>query len=77
MSDRKLTEAEFVAKIDYAGGIIEALGYGLSADDLEDQESDLAQTWRDLERQYADFEVFVHAVEYAIDDFEYRDDEDE
>lgn len=46
----KMSEGDFAAKVDYEGGVISALRYGLSWTDLENPESELAQTWKRIEQ---------------------------
>jgi hypothetical protein len=46
----KLTEEEFAAKVEWEGGIGEALSYGLKASDLQNPDSELGKAWARLER---------------------------
>jgi hypothetical protein len=64
----KMTEVDFVGKIGYEGGIISALEYGLEADDLQDQDSDLAKAWADLEKKWEKLQPALRAVEDLIPD---------
>jgi hypothetical protein len=52
-----MTTNEFIDKIAREGGVVKALSYGLKADDLEDQNSDLAEAWRDIEREWQAFQA--------------------
>jgi len=64
-----VTVNEFIGKIQYEGGIISALEYGLTYEDLDDQNTELARAWKDLERIWDDeFQPAVHAVEDLIPD---------
>lgn len=42
------------AKIDWEGGVYEALKYGLTANDIDDE--NLRLIWADLEEHWADYE---------------------
>jgi hypothetical protein len=48
-----MTEAEFVEKIDWEGGVWDALLWGLRADMLDDPDSRLGRAWSKLEKFYA------------------------
>lgn len=50
-------------KIEWEGGIISALEYGIHADDIEDEE--LANLWEQLEQAYNP----VHKLIILIEDF--------
>lgn len=70
MSD-KLTDLEFLEKL---GGslvlnydIMDALQYSLSADQLIDQEGELAKAWRELENNYEAFNKSIVNVREIID----------
>ena len=45
-----MTEEEFANKIEWEGGIIGALEYGLRAKDLADRNSELYTAWKDLQQ---------------------------
>jgi hypothetical protein len=64
MSDDTMSVEEFIAKVNWEGGVVEALDYGLTSTRLEDQNSEFANVWRNLERIYAStFRPAVEAVE--------------
>lgn len=68
------TDQEFATKVDYEGGVFDALfGYGLTSDLLEDQEGELATAVRDLERAWRDagISVLEDRVQAAIEDAGY------
>jgi len=66
MSDR-----DFISTVTWEGGVLGALEYGLTADKLEDQNSDLANAWRKLERIYAaQFQPALSAAEDIIRQYE-------
>lgn len=40
-----MTPGEFAAKVDWEGGVLDALHYGLRADDIDDSAPDLKRAW--------------------------------
>lgn len=52
----EMNAQEFATKVDWEGGIVDALDYGLHADDLDDEPdtAPLKQAWAELERIYRD-----------------------
>jgi len=72
----KMTDAQFAGKIDWEGGIIGALDYGLSADDLENQDGELATAWRKIEELYRPVIELGVEIEGILEDIEYEDDEE-
>jgi hypothetical protein len=55
----RLTAEELAQKIDWEGGTVEALIYGVRETDIEDE--DLAHAWEFLRRQWDRFEVELRA----------------
>lgn len=58
-----MTVGDFAAKVEWEGGVVDALDYGLKADDLDpDDEASkpLREAWAEMERIYR--EVFAPAV---------------
>lgn len=64
-----MSEEEFLAKINYEGGIIEALEYGLRAQDLEDRTSKLYFYWRDLTSWWTSWWTEGRAVRQNMEDY--------
>lgn len=60
----KMTAEDLQQKIDWEGGTIDALIYGVEASDIEDE--DLAHAWEFLQRQWERFEVELYAWEAIL-----------
>jgi gamma-glutamyl:cysteine ligase YbdK (ATP-grasp superfamily) len=67
----KMSPNEFVAKLDWEGGIFAALEYGLKASHLEDKDSDLAVAWDALEKKWEALQPDLTAVDVALTDLGY------
>lgn len=65
MSDQ-MTPQEFVAKIDWEGGVLDALIYGLKAKDLDDSDPEFKVEWFALEQAWAKFEPKLVGIEAMI-----------
>lgn len=68
-----MTEQEFAQKIDWEGGILEALGYGLRPDDAPPGE--LRDAWAELRAAFEDMRPLVRRVEGILDRIEDSDDD--
>lgn len=68
-----MTPAEFAGKVEWEGGVLDALDYGLRADDLDDSNPELKAAWRDLARRWAEVEPDVRNVERMLDELEQSD----
>ena len=65
----KLTDAEFAHKVDYEGGIFEALlGYGLTAEDLVNADGRLAKAVSRFDEQRANLFSITCEIDDAIDE---------
>ncbi len=73
--DRKLEAEELSAKIDWEGGVYEALKSGLNSDDIDDEE--LSSIWAELEESFVDFESLVEKFEIALELKRNEDNEEE
>lgn len=74
------TDQEFATKVDYEGGVFDALfGYGLKSDLLENQEGELAIAVRALEQAWQEARIaeLEDAVQAAIETAGYEYDEEE
>ena len=64
-----MTEDKFIGKIHWEGGVLDALEYGLHVQDLDDQTTEFAAHWRELETIWRDqFEPAMTKVERYIYD---------
>lgn len=71
-----MTDEEFAAKVDWEGGLYEALfGYGLKSTDLDNQDGVLAQAIRQIESLAPDFYTAMMAVEEILNTITETDDE--
>lgn len=62
-----MTPEEFVAKIRWEGGVVGALEYGLTAEDLP-KGSALREAWHELEVAWTAFHDYVEDVEEMLGD---------
>jgi hypothetical protein len=69
-----MTEDEFLGKVEWEGGVLDALEYGLRASMLKDQNSKLASRWRALEAEWRRLQNFLGPVEQYFDNWQ-EDDE--
>ena len=60
------TEKEFAQKIDWEGGVIDALEYGLKSTDVEP--GDLRDAWKTLQYWWDHLEGDLSVVQRMIDD---------
>lgn len=63
-----MTEAEFAGKVEWEGGVIAAIEYGLESSALRPGE--LKDAWAGLETAYAGIEVDLQYVESLLEDLE-------
>ena len=59
-----MSESEFAAKIEWEGGILAALEYGLRQDDLESPNCPLGERWHEAQR------IFREKLQPAIAEIE-------
>ena len=63
-----MNRADFLAKIEWEGGVYDALVYGLKPDDLDEGEDDgLRQEWGALVAIYKRLEPTIEAIESYIE----------
>lgn len=60
MSERFKSRTELIGKIDWEGGILESLDYGVHADSMPDVE--LEQAWAAMEVKYRELEGLLAVV---------------
>jgi hypothetical protein len=61
-----VTINQFINKIEWEGGIVSALEYGLKADDLADKNSELYARWAVLEQKWASFQKLIPGIESLL-----------
>lgn len=66
--DKPMTEHDFAAKVEWEGGITDALDYGLKAEDCEP--GDLRTAWEKLELQWAAIQEEMDDVQEVLDRYE-------
>lgn len=74
---KDMTEDQFLGKVEWEGGVLEALEYGLKADALKDQDSELASRWRALEKEWRRFQNFLIPVEQYFENWQEDEEVDE
>ena len=52
MSDRYESREAVAGKIEWEGGIFEALDYGIKTEDMPEGDTELAEAWRELSAAY-------------------------
>jgi hypothetical protein len=67
MSDRFASREELANKIEWEGGIFEALDYGIRSDDMPEGDTELVEAWRDLAVAYASVSVLADKVQDLLD----------
>ena len=66
MSDYK-DRAAVAGKVEWEGGILGALNYGLRAEHLPENDTELRQAWAALEAKYLEMTPLVDAVEKLLE----------
>lgn len=62
-----MNRADFAAKVEWEGGIFEALEYGLHSDDIDDTDQELQDAWSALETAYGNMVPLIGKVERIFD----------
>jgi hypothetical protein len=76
MADEKMTAADFKAKVEWEGGIVEALDYGLKHTHLDGRApAALYNAWKKLEELYAPLREQMRVVDELLDDLPDEDDD--
>ena len=65
-----MNEDEFLGKVEWEGGVLDALEYGLKAEHLKDQNRTLFIQWRLLEKAWKSFQPTLGAVEQYFEDWQ-------
>lgn len=76
MSDRFESRAAVRAKIEWEGGIMEVLDYGITTTDLPEGDTELTEAWDKLATAYHEMTPLVDAVEKLLADPHDDDDQD-
>ena len=63
----KMGAEDFLAKVEWEGGILEAIEYGLSAEQLEDSDSALGKAWKEIEIAYSSMEKPMRFIESLLE----------
>lgn len=64
----KLSEEAFAGKVEWEGGVLDALEYGLRAKDLENPDSELGIAWRTLEEAWWAMEPLIRKAEELLEE---------
>lgn len=64
-----MNDIEFAERVDYEGGAIAALEYGMTTSDLDNQDSNLATAWRRLEAAWEQFEPYLREAEDLVEGY--------
>lgn len=67
-----MSEEEFADKIEWEGGVFEALDWGLHPNDLDKREGELYDSYKAAYDLFYDFRQAVVNVESVLDDNDYN-----
>ena len=62
MSDRFESRDDLAAKIEWEGGILEALDYGIKIADMPEGDTELIEAWTKLQRSFETTRALVDAL---------------
>lgn len=65
LAKTKMSLEDLNYKIDWEGGVSDAMEYGIHSTDIEDEE--LAALWYEAEQQFTIFDALVRQIESYID----------
>ena len=66
MSDRFKSRADLAGKIEWHGGIMAALPFGIMTDDMPEGDTELAEAWAKLEASFRQTAALAEAVEVML-----------
>lgn len=66
-SKHKLTDADFAWQVGHDHGVVPAILAGLTATDLESQDTELARHWAYLEQELARLQPNINRVQLLLD----------
>jgi hypothetical protein len=67
VSDRYKSREDVASKIEWEGGIFEALDYGIKTEHMPKGDNELTEAWRDLSVAYASAAVLANKVQALLD----------
>jgi hypothetical protein len=68
MSDRFESRAALAGKIEWEGGLMEALDYGIHVGDMPEGDAELTEAWSRLEASYRETARLAEVVEKLLPD---------
>lgn len=69
MSRQKMTDREFAAKVEWEGGVYDAIfDYGLRSTDLADQSTELCASMKALEEILPQVQQLIDSIEEALEE---------
>ena len=66
MSDRFKSRSALAGKIEWEGGILEALDYGIKTADMPESDTELTEAWAKLEASFRQTAALAEAVENLL-----------
>lgn len=66
MSERFESRADLASKIEWEGGILDAVDYGIRAEDMPEGDVEMAEAWHELEDAYAAADRCARRVEALL-----------
>ena len=67
MSNRFGSREDLAAKIEWEGGILETVDYGIKAGDMPGGDTELTEAWAKLEASYGETSRLADAVQELLD----------
>ena len=68
MSDRFKSRDDLAGKIEWEGGVIESLDYGITTDMMPEGDAELTEAWGKLEAAWKQLSPLADAVEKLLED---------
>jgi len=68
MTERFRNRLELAGKVEWEGGLIEALGYGITADMMPEDDDELTEAWTALKAAYSQVEALARPVEKMLEE---------
>ncbi len=73
MSERYESRSELAGKIEWEGGILEALDYGIKTADMPEGDTELTEAWAKLEASFRQTAALAEVVEGLLPDSQERE----
>ncbi len=67
-TDRFTSREDLAAKIEWEGGILEAVDYGITTEMMPEGDAELTEAWNKLATAYHEMAPFADAVEKLLED---------